>query len=108
MIYCEATAWWVSLIWSFGLWWSNHMPIKPLAIKATKECDLIDLMRARHIERSWAPFFLKPLSSAEVEIVTRAIAHGIAEGRKQGLELAKASNCCPSQAHLRTIAKDAR
>lgn len=61
------------------------MPIKPLAIPEW------DLMRARQIERSWAPFFPKPLSSPEAEIVTRAIAHGIAEGRKQGLELARAA-----------------
>ena len=53
MICCEATASWVSfLIWSFGLWWSNHMPIKQLAIT---ECDQ---MRARQIERSWRLFFL--------------------------------------------------
>jgi hypothetical protein len=59
------------------------MPIKPPATEW-------DLIRPRQIERSWTPFFLKPLSSAEAEIVTRAIAQGIALGRKQGLELAKA------------------
>jgi hypothetical protein len=74
------------------------MPIKPPATEW-------DLIRARQIERSWTPFFLKPLSSAEAEIVTRAIAQGIALGRKQGLELAKAPHDC--QAHLRTIAKAA-
>jgi hypothetical protein len=84
MICCEATASWVSLIWSFGLWWSNHMPIKQLAITEW------DQMRARQIERSWTPFFLKPLCSADAEIVRRAIAQGIAEGREQGLEIAKA------------------
>jgi len=62
------------------------MPIKPLA---NTEWDLI---RARQIERSWTPFFLKPLSSADAEIVRRAVAQGIAEGRKQGLELARAPN----------------
>lgn len=63
------------------------MPIKPLAT----ECDL---MRARRIERSWTPFFFKRLSSADAEIVTRAIAQGIAEGRKEGLELAKTPHDC--------------
>lgn len=77
------------------------MPIKPPATEW-------DLIRARQIERSWTPFFLKPLSSAEAEIVTRAIAQGIALGRQQGLELAKAPHDCPSQAHLGTIAKAAR
>jgi hypothetical protein len=75
---------WQAPVWSFGLWWSNHMPIKPLA---TTEWDRT---HARRIERSWEPFFFKRLSSAEAEIVVRAIAQGIAEGRKQGLELAKA------------------
>jgi hypothetical protein len=37
-------------------------------------------------------FFLKPLDSADAEIVRRAIAQGLAEGRKQGLEFAKAPN----------------
>jgi hypothetical protein len=50
-----------------------------------------DLSRARQIERSWTPF-LTPLSSDDSEIIVRAIAQGIAEGRKQGLELAKASS----------------
>jgi len=59
------------------------MPIKPPATE-------LDLIRARQIERSWTPFFSKPLATAEAEIVTRAIAQGIALGRKQGLELAKA------------------
>ena len=71
--------------WSFGLWWSNHMAIKALDISE------VDLMRARRIERSWTPFFLKELSSDQTAIVVRAIAQGIAEGRKEALELAK----CP-------------
>ena len=62
------------------------MPIKQLAIT---ECDQ---MRARQIERAWMPFFLKPLDCADAEIVRRAIAQGLAEGRKQGLEIAKAPN----------------
>ena len=53
------------------------MPIKPPIARDW------DLVRARQIERSWTP--LKRLSAAEAEIVTRAIAQGIAEGRKQGL-----------------------
>jgi hypothetical protein len=47
-----------------------------------------DLERARQIARSWKP--LDHLSHADVEIVVRAIAEGIAEGRRHGLELAKA------------------
>jgi hypothetical protein len=82
----------VSLNWSFGLWWSDHMPIKPLAVTDR------DLMRARQIERSWTPP-LKGLSGDEAEIIARAIAQGIAEGRKQGLELAKDMADCPTQAH---------
>jgi len=65
--------------------WSNHMAIKALDISE------VDLMRARRIERSWTPFFLKELSSDQTAIVVRAIAQGIAEGRKEGFELAK----CP-------------
>jgi hypothetical protein len=57
------------------------MPIKP---PITRDWDLV---RARQIERSWTP--LKRLSATEAEVVTRAIAQGIAEGRKQGLEMAK-------------------
>jgi hypothetical protein len=45
-----------------------------------------DLARARQIARSWKP--LDQLSPANAEIVARAIAQGIAEGRKHGLELA--------------------
>ena len=57
------------------------MPIRPFAFMER------DLMRARHIERSWTP--LQGLSDDEAEIVVRAIAQGIAEGRKQGLELGR-------------------
>jgi hypothetical protein len=60
------------------------MPIRPLAVTET------DLARARRIQRSWTP--LKRLSSDESEMIARAIAEGIAEGRKQGLEIAKALN----------------
>ena len=69
--------------WSVGLWWINHMAIRALEISE------VDLMRARRIERSWTPFFLKELSSDQTAIVVRAIAQGRAEGRKEGLELAK-------------------
>ena len=48
-----------------------------------------DLSCARQIHRSWADFFVEPLSSAETGIVVRAIAQGIALGREQGLEFAK-------------------
>jgi hypothetical protein len=66
----------------------GRMPIKPPVI--TKS----DLMLARHIERSWAP--LRVFSSDQAEMVARAIAEGIAAGRKQGLELANAQSDCPS------------
>jgi hypothetical protein len=48
-----------------------------------------DLERARQIARSWQP--LNQLSPADAEIVARAIAQGIAEGRRHGLEIAKAA-----------------
>jgi hypothetical protein len=59
------------------------MSIKPLEITE------MDIQRARRIERSWAP---KDLSESQAEYVVRAIAQGIAQGRQQGLELAKALN----------------
>ena len=58
------------------------MPTRPLVITE------MDIQRARRIERSWAP---KDLSERQAEYVVRAIAQGIAQGRQQGLELAKAS-----------------
>jgi hypothetical protein len=60
------------------------MPIKPPPSVALYG----DLARARQIVRSWEPLY--QLSPADAEIVTRAIAEGIAEGRRHGLELAKA------------------
>jgi hypothetical protein len=57
--------------------------VKPLDITD------MDIQRARRIERSWAP---KDLSEGQAEYVVRAIAQGIAQGRQQGLELAKAPN----------------
>ena len=60
------------------------MPIRPLPPVALYG----DLERARQIARSWKP--LDQLSPADAEIVARAIAQGIAEGRRHGLELAKA------------------
>ena len=65
------------------------MPIKPVEITE------MDIQRARRIELAWAP--LKNLSESQAEYVVRAIAHGIAQGRQQGLELAKALNDCPPQ-----------
>lgn len=47
-----------------------------------------DRARARQIVRSWKP--LSELSSDDAEIVAKAIAQGIAEGRRHGLELGKA------------------
>ena len=66
--------------WNMVEW---GMPMKPLDITE------MDIQRARRIERSWAP---KDLSEGQAEYVVRAIAQGIAQGRQQGLELAKASN----------------
>ena len=48
----------------------------------------IDLLRARQIVCSLTP--LKRLSEDDAEIVARAIAEGIAGGRNQGLDQAKA------------------
>jgi hypothetical protein len=57
------------------------MPIKPPPPIALFE----DMERARRIARSWKP--LDQLSPDEAEIVARAIAEGIALGRRQGLEM---------------------
>ena len=48
----------------------------------------MDLQRARQIVCSLMP--LKQLSEDDAEVVARAIAQGIACGRKQGLEMAQA------------------
>jgi hypothetical protein len=47
-----------------------------------------DLARARQIARSWKP--LDKLAPVDAETVARAIAEGIAEGRRYGLEIAQA------------------
>ena len=60
------------------------MPIKPPPPVALYG----DLERARQIARSWK--LLDRLSPADAEFVARAIAEGVAEGRRHGLELAKA------------------
>jgi hypothetical protein len=57
------------------------MPIKPPPISER------DLTHARQIARSWK--LLDQLSPDDIEIVVRAIAQGIAEGRMAGLEIAK-------------------
>jgi hypothetical protein len=46
-----------------------------------------DMVHARQIARSWK--LLDQLSPTDVEIVVRAIAQGIAEGRMSGLEIAQ-------------------
>jgi hypothetical protein len=48
-----------------------------------------DLERGRQIARSWK--LLDHSSNADAENVARAIAQGIAEGRRHGLEIAKAA-----------------
>ena len=60
------------------------MPIKPLPPKTLYG----DMDRARVIARSWKP--LDHLSEADAEIVARAIAEGIADGRRYGLEIGQA------------------
>jgi hypothetical protein len=57
------------------------MPIKRPVITE------MNMQRARQIVCSLMP--LKRLSEEDAEIVARAIAQGIACGRKQGLEMAK-------------------
>ena len=57
------------------------MPIKPPPVTE------MDLRRARQIVRSLAP--LKGLNSDDAEIVARIIALSFAEGRQQGLDIAK-------------------
>ena len=57
------------------------MPIKPPPPIALFE----DMERARRIARSWKP--LDQLSPDDAEIVARAIAEGIALGRRHGLEM---------------------
>ena len=59
------------------------MTMRPLEITE------MDIQRARRIERSWAPM---DLTDSQAEYVVRAIAQGIAHGRRQGLELAKAQS----------------
>ena len=56
------------------------MPIKPPPLPTIYE----DMERARSIARAWN---LDQLAAADAEIVTRAIAEGIARGRRHGLEL---------------------
>ena len=60
------------------------MPIKPLPSRTLYG----DMDRARVIACSWK--LLDHLSAADAEIVARAIAEGIADGRRQGLEMAQA------------------
>jgi len=57
------------------------MPIKPLIASAT------DLMRGWQIVRALAP--LKRLKPEDAEIVARTIAQIRAEGRMQGLDIAR-------------------
>jgi hypothetical protein len=57
------------------------MPNKPLPPKTLFR----DMERARVIACSWK--VLDHLSEADAEIVARAIAEGIADGRRQGLEM---------------------
>ena len=78
------------------------MPIKPLFVA---DCFVMDLARGRRILNSWTS--LKRLSSGEAEVIVRMIAQGIAEGRKYGLELAKAERAANGKNHLEAL-KDGR
>jgi hypothetical protein len=60
------------------------MPIKPPPPVACYG----DLERGRQIACSWK--LLDHLARADAEVVARAIAQGIAEGRRHGLEIAQA------------------
>jgi hypothetical protein len=62
-----------------------RMPIKPLPPVSFYG----DLERGRQIARSWK--LLDHSTHADAEKVARAIAQGIAEGRRHGLEIAKAA-----------------
>ena len=56
------------------------MPINPLS-----PCAIYgDMKRAREILRAWQP--LDQLSPVDAEIVVKAIAEGIARGRRHGIE----------------------
>jgi hypothetical protein len=57
------------------------MPIKPPPFSER------DLVRSRQIARSWK--LADRLSTEDIEVIARAIAQGIAEGRQNGLELAQ-------------------
>jgi len=57
------------------------MPIKPAPVSE------MDFARGRQIARALEP--LKGLSSDDVEIVARTIAQSFADGRRQGLDIAK-------------------
>jgi hypothetical protein len=59
-----------------------EVPIKPPAVTE------MDLIRARQIVRALTP--LKRLGCDDAEIVARTIAESFAEGRRQGLDIAKA------------------
>jgi hypothetical protein len=62
----------------------RKVPIRPPPPVATHW----DLARARQIASAWKS--LNHLSHDELEAVARAIAEGIAEGRRHGMEMAKA------------------
>ena len=70
------------------------MPFKPPIVTE------MDLIRGRQIVRSLMP--LKRLSCDDAQIVARAIAYSFAEGRKQGMDIAKdnlqAYPWCPEEA----------
>ena len=57
------------------------MPIKPLSPFAIYG----DMERARDIMRAWQP--LDQLTADQAEIVAKAIAEGIARGRRHGFEI---------------------
>jgi len=70
------------------------MTIKPLFSER-------DLARARRILSSWTS--LKRLSSDEADIIAGMIAQGIAEGRRNGLELAESKWPTDDKNHLEEL-----
>jgi hypothetical protein len=72
------------------------MPIKPPPPVACYG----DLERGRQIARSWK--LLDHVAPADAEVVARAIAQGIAEGRRHGLEIAQAYDCGANRREIAT------
>jgi hypothetical protein len=79
------------------------MPINPpfSPCRAPGMVFATDLARARRILSSWTS--LRRLSSDDAEIIARMIAQGIAEGRREGLELAEGECSTDGKNHLEAL-----